>query len=213
MFHFNRRHSFKRGESKLTKCNLLLQLRVHSFDPIPEYRNTYNDDKKSLLRGFRIYWSTKWLLNYHVSERSQKWLSKSLQKRNLTTLSLILIPETVNRTQPKSSVLSYLWLHFKTKNEDKLIIRTLHVLTRHTDLPRTSWRRKKENQVQNHSSCNGGVNRCGLLKLFDKWDQPIVLFNDIHILLQSFCQRRDTQLCWFALVFFIYFALIESLCE
>ena len=40
---------------------------MRSIDPIPEYRNTYNDDKKSLLRGFRSYWSTKWLLNYHVS--------------------------------------------------------------------------------------------------------------------------------------------------
>ena len=30
-------------------------------------RNTYNDDKKSLIRGFRSYWSTRPLLNSHVS--------------------------------------------------------------------------------------------------------------------------------------------------
>ena len=32
-------------------------------------RNTYNDDKKSLIRGFWRYWSTRRLLNYHVSAK------------------------------------------------------------------------------------------------------------------------------------------------
>ena len=30
-------------------------------------RNTYNDGKKSLIKGFRSYWSTRRLLNSHVS--------------------------------------------------------------------------------------------------------------------------------------------------
>ena len=54
-------------------------------------RNTYNDDKKSLKRGFRSYWSTKWLLNYHVSVHVCRNGFPNYLKRE--TIPLIPIPE------------------------------------------------------------------------------------------------------------------------
>ena len=57
-------------------------------------RNTYNDVKKSVIRRFWNYWSTKWLLNYHVSTKvCRNFFSNLLKKRNLTAILLILIPE------------------------------------------------------------------------------------------------------------------------
>ena len=59
-------------------------------------RNTYKDDKKSLIRGFRSYWSTRWLLNYHVSaivcRNGIPNYARNLG-RNLSAILLILIPE------------------------------------------------------------------------------------------------------------------------
>ena len=62
-----------------------------SIDPI---RNTYNDDKKSHIRGFWSYWSTKWLLNYQVSAKfCRNVFPNLLKKRNLTAIPLILNSE------------------------------------------------------------------------------------------------------------------------
>ena len=57
-------------------------------------RNTYNDDKISLMRGFWSQWSTKSLLNYYVSAKVySNVFSNVLKKRNLTVFPPILIPE------------------------------------------------------------------------------------------------------------------------
>ena len=57
-------------------------------------RNTYNDYKKSLTRGFWSYWSTKLLLNYHVSANVCRNVFPNLpKKRNLMAIPPILILE------------------------------------------------------------------------------------------------------------------------
>ena len=75
----------------LKKVYLFTTLRVCSIDPI---RNTYNDNKKSHIRGFWSYWSTKWLLNYQVSAKfCRNVFPNLLKKRNLTAIPLILNSE------------------------------------------------------------------------------------------------------------------------
>ena len=83
--------------SAIVKKKLITLLTKGAFDwPYSGLnRNTYNDDNKSLIRGFRSYRGTKSLLNYHVScsDSLQKWLPKLLKKKNLTAMPLILIPK------------------------------------------------------------------------------------------------------------------------
>ena len=43
--------------------------RVRSGLTLFRIRNFYNDDKKSIIRGFWSYWSVKSLFNYHMSAK------------------------------------------------------------------------------------------------------------------------------------------------
>ena len=57
---------------------------------VPQARNTYNDDRKSLIRGFWSYWSTKWVFPNLIKRRKQP------------AIPLSLIPENGHQMQPNS---------------------------------------------------------------------------------------------------------------
>ena len=57
-------------------------------------RDTCEDGKKSLIRGFWNYWNTKWLLNYRaLAKVCRNDFPNLLKKGNLTAIPFILIPE------------------------------------------------------------------------------------------------------------------------
>ena len=74
-------------------------------------RNTYNDSKKSLIRVFWSYWSTKSLLNYHVSVKACRNVFKFTYKQTSNsyfTYSSVL--RNTRRGQSTAAFCSYYFL-------------------------------------------------------------------------------------------------------
>ena len=68
-----------RDGSWVVSCETLGCVRLTLF----RYRNACNSDKKSLLRGFRSYQSTKWLFIYHVSANNYRNVLSNYLKREI----------------------------------------------------------------------------------------------------------------------------------
>ena len=91
---------FRNGSSKkfhetdhVTRCNAcgnLFRNAVHTSFTLFRIRNTYNGYKKSLIRGFWSYCSTKFLLNHHVSA---KFYRLSVVFPHKTAIPVMVIPE------------------------------------------------------------------------------------------------------------------------
>ena len=97
-------------------------------------RNTYNDDKKCLIRGFGSYWNTKLLLNYHVSAKVYRnGLPNLLKKRNLIAFPPILSPEYGQPNETSVSLICWIiqsarrsWKKEKNKIKERNLVHSCY---------------------------------------------------------------------------------------